>query len=87
VRKGRRQGEGVEVSATAAERERLGANIRRIMKSRGMTQRQLAKAIGKTEARVSNYVNGKRDMGIRSLMRICEALNCGVNDLLEGVVE
>jgi transcriptional regulator with XRE-family HTH domain len=75
------------VSATAAERERLGANIRRIMRERGMTQRQLAKAIGKTETRVSNYVNGKSDMGIRSFTRICEALECGVDDLLEGVVE
>ena len=75
------------MSATEAERRRLGDNIRRITKSRGMTQRQLAKAIGKTEARVSNYVNGKSDMGIRSLMRICEALDYDVDDLLEGVVE
>ena len=75
------------MSATAAERERLGANIRRIMRERGMTQRQLAKATGATEAKISNYVNGKRDMGIRSLMRICEVLECGVDDLLEGVVQ
>ncbi len=75
------------MSATEAERKRLGDNIRRIMKSRGMTQRQLAKATGATEAKMSNYVNGKRDMGIRSLMRICEALECGVDDLLEGVVQ
>lgn len=75
------------MSATAAERERLGANIRRIMGEVGMTQGQLAKATGATEAKISNYVNGKRDMGMTTLLRICKALECGVDDLLEGVVE
>ncbi len=41
----------------------------------GMTQAELAELAGMTEPRVSDYLNGKRDVYAATLNRMLEALN------------
>lgn len=64
---------------------RLGRNVKTMLRKRGMTQKKLAITMGASEAFVSLVVNGRRDMGMRMFMRMCDALQCSPNDLLEGI--
>lgn len=48
----------------------------------GMTQQQLADAIGSTQQTVAQWELNKRDPRISSLLRLAEALNCTVDDLI-----
>ena len=41
-----------------------------------MTQKQLAEATGLTQDRVSEIENGKVNITLATLFKICDALNC-----------
>ena len=61
----------------------VGENIKKIRKSKGMTQEQLAEKIsdtcsGKT---ISRYENGNGQMLLSTYFGICEALEVSPNDL------
>lgn len=49
----------------------------------GMTQQQLAEAIGSTQQMIAKWEMGKRDPRISSLIRLADALNCAVDDLIQ----
>lgn len=49
----------------------------------GMTQQQLAEAIGSTQQTIAKWELGKRDPRISSLLRLADALNCTVDDLIK----
>ena len=49
----------------------------------GMTQQQLAEAIGSAQQTIAKWELGKRDPRISSLLRLAEALNCTVDDLIQ----
>lgn len=49
----------------------------------GMTQQQLAEEIGSTQQTIAQWELGKRDPRISSLLRLAEALNCNVNELIQ----
>ena len=49
----------------------------------GMTQQQLAEAIGSTQQMIAKWEMGKRDPRISSLLRLTEALNCNVDELIK----
>jgi len=57
-------------------------NIRRIRMARHMTQKELAKRLGCTDAAVSNYERSARRLDYELLLRISEALSCTVSDLV-----
>ena len=52
----------------------LAAEIQRIMRTRGLTQRTLASRLGVTEGRVSQMMHG--NLTVRSLWRLADALGC-----------
>ena len=60
----------------------VGENIRRYRKSRGMTQAQLAEAVGLTEGAVRHYESGIRAVKPELLESISAALDAVI---LEGV--
>lgn len=60
----------------------LGANIRAMRKKRGMTQKELAEALGRSNRAVSNWESGLRDVGTDMTKRIARVLQCDVADLV-----
>ena len=63
----------------------LGAAIRRAREDANLTQRELAGMIGQPSS--NSYVyrleNGKVRVGLEQLMRIADALEVGVRDLID----
>ena len=57
-------------------------NIREIRKKRGITQKQLADALGVTESAVSHWEKDRRDPDLTTLAQIGEILECSVDALL-----
>lgn len=65
----------------------VGENIRRYRKLRGMTQTQLAEAVGLTEGAVRHYESGIRAVKPELLESISAALGVSVNALKDYGVE
>lgn len=65
----------------------VGENIRRYRKLRGMTQAQLAEAVGMTEGAVRHYESGIRAVKPELLESIAAALGVSVNALKDYGVE
>lgn len=62
-----------------------GANVRGEMARRGVTQAQLAKVLGLSQAAVSARLRGETPFDINELARIAGFLDVPVERLLEGV--
>lgn len=62
-------------------------NIRKWRNLRGMTQLELARAIGKSRPMIPEYESGKTDVSTATLVAIATALNVSVNDLFEDETE
>lgn len=52
----------------------LGRRLARLLKERGMTQKDLAQATHLTEAAISRYISGKREPRAVTVANIAEAL-------------
>ena len=61
----------------------MNNNISRIRKARKMTQKDLAARLGCTDAAVSNYERAIRGLEYETLLKISEALDCTVDDLVD----
>lgn len=53
-----------------------------LLKSRGMTQRDLAARLGVSEVTVSRWLNGERNPSVQTLKRLAEILGTTPDDLL-----
>lgn len=62
--------------------ERLGANVRALRESRGMTQVQLAKACGVPRATWANLESGAANPTLAVLSRVARALGVSLEELL-----
>lgn len=56
--------------------------LRDIRKSRHMTMKELGKKVGVTEAAIGYYETGKRLINYEMLLKLSEALDCSVADIL-----
>lgn len=56
-------------------RERIGKNIQKLRKDKGLTQRELAKMIGVATGTLQQYELGKRQPKIEMMTKICQALD------------
>lgn len=56
-------------------------NIGKYVAIKGITQRQLAEAIGATEVSVSRYISGDRIPKAPTCIKIAKVLDCSVEDL------
>lgn len=61
----------------------LGKKIRKARKAKGITQRQLADAIGAKHNSISGWEDGLHKPDIDSIEFMSAVLNIGVEDLLE----
>jgi transcriptional regulator with XRE-family HTH domain len=64
----------------------IGRRLAAIRNSRGLTQDELAAAVGKTRGSIGHLEAGRvADVGVLVLCRIADALGCGLRDLLAPV--
>lgn len=63
----------------------LGASLRRVRESRGVSQKTLAAKMGVSIPTISMWEGDHRRPSIERLAKICEILNASAEDLLAGV--
>lgn len=61
-------------------------SLRTLIRKKNMTQKDVAEAAGFTQAAMSRYVNGSRNMRIDTLYKIARVLDVSMNELFEEVV-
>lgn len=66
-----------------AMRSEVGQRIRDWRQRREMSQAEVARVAGITQASLSNYENGKRDLPLSTLLGVSAALNVSLGDLLD----
>lgn len=76
--------EPAELDAAAVQ---FTANLREARRRAGMTQEAVALASGVPQAHYSRIETGKRDPGIRTLLRIATALHTTAAELLADVTD
>ena len=64
--------------------EKIGTFIADMRKGQGMSQKQLAEAVGVTDKSVSKWECGKSLPEISKMESLCEALHININELLSG---
>lgn len=66
-----------------SSREEIAANVRAFMSRRNVEQQDLAQVLGKSNAAVSDRVNGKTHFRIDELQRVAARLDVTLDQLLE----
>lgn len=67
----------------SSTRSDVGSRIREWRLRRELSQAEVARLAGITQASLSNYENGKRDLPLTTLLGVARALNVSVGDLLD----
>ena len=62
----------------------IGENIRKIRKEKKLTQKELGKLCGMSEAQIGQYENGLRNPKMETLKKIAKALKVSSFDLIDG---
>lgn len=70
--------------ALTTDRKRVGANIRRELERRSMTQQALADAIGATRQDINHTIHGTRTISTERIAKIAEVLGVTTDDLMRG---
>lgn len=60
-----------------------GNKLKAMLDESNMTQKDLADMSGLTEAMISRMVNGSRYGSLKSWIKICEALQCSLDEIIE----
>ena len=63
------------------------SKFKKILKEKGVTQRQLAKEVGMSYQMICMYATGKVDMGSKKLYKIAKYLDVPMEELIEEEVE
>lgn len=72
----------MEEMATTTLNDIIGENIRRLRKSKRMTQQKLSRAIYANQDMVCNWELGKHAPSAYYLIRLAEAFGCSVDEIL-----
>ena len=59
------------------------SGFKKVLKGKGITQRQLAKEVGLSYQTICMYATGKADMSAKKLYRIAKYLNVPMEELIE----
>ena len=62
--------------------ETMGERIARLIKAKNLSQKEFALAIGSTEASVSRYLRNTREPGAKALIKIANALEVTVDEIV-----
>jgi len=69
-----------------ALRGAVAAELRSHMARGGVTQEQLAKMIGTTGPVVNRYMTGKRDIPMRTMVAMCDALGVDTGRVIDDAI-
>lgn len=64
-------------------RDRFAFILRKKMRNKNMTQRELADAADISEVAVSNYIKGKRTPRADYIVKMANALECSTDELIQ----
>lgn len=64
----------------------FGSNLRRRAEELGISNAEVARRVGLSERRYANYVSGKREPDLATLVRIAEVLGTTPNSLLTASI-
>ena len=70
-------------SEVRSQREAVGQRIREWRRRRSLSQAYVANYAGITQASLSNYENGKRDLPLSTLLSVTGALNVTLAEVLD----
>jgi HTH-type transcriptional regulator, competence development regulator len=73
----------LDVVDRPALRSDVGSRIREWRLRRELSQAEVARHAGITQASLSNYENGKRDLPLSTLVGVASALNVSIGELLD----
>ena len=62
---------------------KIGYNVRTIRIQRGISQKELARRAGVSQAHISDIERGERRASISVLLKIMEALKCSPTDIMK----
>ena len=62
---------------------KIGYNVRTIRIQRGISQKELARRVGVSQAHISDIERNKRRASISVLLKIMEALKCSPTDIMK----
>ncbi|MBE5058129.1 hypothetical protein AYP97_08045 [Lactobacillus crispatus] len=65
--------------------DNLGKRIKDLLKTNGITQKDLAERTGCTQAAISHYIKGDRTPRARVMTKIASALNTTSDYLIDGI--
>ena len=65
----------------------FGINLKRMMKSKNITQVELSKAIGITQPSLSIYITGKSKPNIYKAYAIAKYIGCSIDELMREPIE
>lgn len=74
-----------QAMAVPYDREATGSRLREIRLRKGKTQADVAWLSGITQAALSNYENGKRDIPLRSLLALSGVLEIAPAELVPAL--
>ena len=63
--------------------KQLGQNMKRIRAKKGMSQSDIARALGVDRGYISNIENGKKNPTIATIQKLANALGVSANELLK----
>lgn len=61
----------------------IGKNIRKLRREKDLTLKQLAKLSGLNFVQIHKYEQGKTEPGINNMVKIANALNCTIDELVK----
>lgn len=60
----------------------MGEKLRAARKAAGMTQAQLAEAVGRTQKDIARWESGLVEPGVLIVKKMAQALHCSMDDLV-----
>ena len=70
-------------SPTTSRRIEVGRRLRDARRRRGLSQSEVSQSAGITQASLSNYETGKRELPLSTILNLAAALDVSLGDLME----
>lgn len=67
----------------ANEAQKLGKNLKRIRKEKGISQGDIVRSLGMDRAFISNIENGKTNPTLATIAKLAKALGVSVSELMK----